>query len=41
MDIIKSLPTPLNEQYNLPLYSISSFILPSTITIEKNPQFIS
>ena len=35
MNIIKSLPTPLNEPYNLPLYSLSSFTLPSTTTIEK------
>ena len=35
MNIIKSLPTPLNEQYNLPLYALSSFTLPPTTTIEK------
>ena len=35
MNIIKSLPTPLNEPYNLPLYSFSSLTLPSTTTIEK------
>ena len=35
MHIIKSLPTPLNEPYNLPIYSLSSFTLPSTSTIEK------
>ena len=35
MNIIKSLPTPLNESYNLPLYSLSYFTLPSTTTIEK------
>ena len=35
MNIIKSLPTPLNEPYNLPLYSLSSFTLSSTTTIEK------
>ena len=35
MNIIKSLPTPLNEPYNIPLYSLSSFTLPSTTTIEK------
>ena len=35
MNIIKSLPTPLNKPYNLPLYSLSSFTLSSTTTIEK------
>ena len=35
MNIIKLLHTSLYESYNLPLYSLSSFILPSTTTIEK------
>ena len=33
MNIIKSLPTPFNEPYNIPLYSLSS--LSPTTTIEK------
>ena len=35
MNIIKSLLIPLNEPYNIPLYSLSSFTLPSTTTIEE------
>ena len=35
MNIIKSLPTALNEPYNLLICSLSSFTLPSTTTIEQ------
>ena len=41
MNIIKSLSTPLNETYNLPTYSLSSFTLPSTTTIEKLPSAVN
>ena len=35
MNIIKSLSIQLNEPYNQPLYSLSSFTLTPTTTIEK------